>query len=196
MPSPHRRQRGAIPAHSVGSLRGRQGFASPARTPQDPWRTPARLFPIVTTTPDSDRGVPSALDRRSAPGSPTPSPASLLAGLDALDQCRHRPQHPSHRGRASKQPTLHGSDNFTLTFSLDSGLWLSRYEILCDEHSRSIRSGDGKSVVNNAIGRWTKRALGAVSLRQVAAPPGTTSLIQSYTLLRFSAPGRPTDLVT
>ena len=28
---------------------------------------PARLFPIVTTTPDSDRGVPSALDRRSAP---------------------------------------------------------------------------------------------------------------------------------
>ena len=74
--------------------------------------------------------------------------------------------------------------------------WLSRYEILCDEHSRSIRSRDGKSVVNNSIGRWTKRALGAASLRQVAAPPGTTSLIQSYTLLHFSAPGRPTDLVT
>ncbi len=74
--------------------------------------------------------------------------------------------------------------------------WLSRYQILCDEHSRSIRSGDGKSVVNKSIGRWTKRALGAGSWRQVAAPPGTTSLIQSYTLLRFSPPGRPTDLVT
>ena len=72
--------------------------------------------------------------------------------------------------------------------------WRNRYEFLCDDHGKSIPSGDGKSVVNNSIGRWTKRALDAVSLRQVPAAPDTTSLIQSYTLLRFSPPKHRTDL--
>ena len=74
--------------------------------------------------------------------------------------------------------------------------WLDRYRLLCDEHATSIPSGDGRSVVNTSIGWWTKRALNAESLRQVAAPTETTSLIQSYTLLQYSPPTSPNDLVT
>lgn len=72
--------------------------------------------------------------------------------------------------------------------------WLNQYRSLCDERSKSIPSGDGKSVVNNSIGRWTKRALNAASLKQVPVARGRTSLIQSYTLLRFSPPTRRNDL--
>ena len=72
--------------------------------------------------------------------------------------------------------------------------WLNQYRSLCDERGKSIPSGDGKSVVNNAIGRWTKRALDAVSIRQVTVAGGRTSLIQNYTRLRFSPPKRRSDL--
>ena len=73
--------------------------------------------------------------------------------------------------------------------------WLDQYRLLCDEHAMSIPSGDGRSVVNNSIGRWTKRALNAESYRQIPAPTGTTSLMQSYKLLRYSPPAHPNDLV-
>ena len=73
--------------------------------------------------------------------------------------------------------------------------WGSRYQFLCDEHSKSIATADGKSVVNTSIGWWTKRALDATSLKEVAVPSGTTSLIQRYKLLGFSPPARRTDLI-
>lgn len=73
--------------------------------------------------------------------------------------------------------------------------WLDRYRVLCDERSASIPGRDGRSVVKKSIGRWTKRALNAKSLRRVATPKETTSLIQSYTLLQYSPPTSPNDLV-
>ncbi len=73
--------------------------------------------------------------------------------------------------------------------------WVDRYLLLCDEHSKTIETGDGKSVVNTSIGWWTKRALAATALKQVAVPSGTTSLIQRYTLLAFSPPARGSDIV-
>ncbi len=53
--------------------------------------------------------------------------------------------------------------------------WLSQYRILCNALN--------KQVVNQSIGRWTLRALGAESIKQVSAK-GTT-LTQTYSTLCF-----------
>lgn len=55
---------------------------------------------------------------------------------------------------------------------------LNEYHALCNE----LR----QSVVNNWIGEWTRRALGADSIKEVGAE-GTT-LAKNYSLLRFRSP--------
>ncbi|MYJ74560.1 MAG: hypothetical protein F4089_05410 [Gammaproteobacteria bacterium] len=57
----------------------------------------------------------------------------------------------------------------------DSPKWRKQYGILCNE----LRDW----VVNNWIGQWTRDALGAESIKQVAAE-GTT-LTKTYSTLRF-----------
>ena len=74
---------------------------------------------------------------------------------------------------------------------------LRQYNHLCAAHGKAVPSGDGKAVVNTSIGWWTKRVLRAESVtegEQVA--PGTTSLIQSYTTLRYSRPKGTTTLIS
>ena len=74
---------------------------------------------------------------------------------------------------------------------------LRQYKYLCAAHGKAVPSGDGKAVVNTSIGWWTKRVLRAESVtegEQVA--PGTTSLIQSYTTLRYARPKGATTLIS
>ena len=53
--------------------------------------------------------------------------------------------------------------------------WLGQYHIL--------RDNLGELVVNQSIGRWTQRILGAGSIKQV--PAEGTTLTQTYSTLRF-----------
>ena len=103
---------GHHPAHSVGSLRGCQGFASPTGTP------PGRINlhrPVPTTAlsiPNPHPGVPAALDCRSAP--PRHRPPSLT-DTTVLGQPRSHWQPPP-------SPIADGSETFTFQAHLRIGM--------------------------------------------------------------------------
>ena len=134
---------------------------------------PARLFPIVTTTPDSDRGVPSALDRRSAPARRHPRQPRSSRDWTRLTNVAIAPNIPRIAAGHPNNRPLHGSDNFTLTFSLDSGT-RRKAPMTCIGPTAS-----DDAEIANVRRKMSDTAVGN-SLRRVRLPQGVHPIPRSH----------------